>query len=392
VIIAAFASLLAFAAPAFSLTPPATSSFLLEQPETPLPEKFSGADEPLYGVTPFLRFVHYGEPDDRNDLLIRIRYARDYYRHAGLLLSPEERVYEAGEGDRADVEARLKELRLWVPGQTVLFSTGALVDEIGAVLGVGDAAAIRKRYAFPPPKPATDPYHRPAVKDYRLTDGDRRAFELGLADAELMSPEIYPGIVPKVDAVLYDTDALEIYSYNHELPLTKVRVWRGYQVYRVDHHDRPEEHEMAGCAGGREFVRHADFRSAMSEYYFACAGWGSFGRIQKERGSIYQYVEGYRSSIVHEYGHQYQALLAGSPTPEMLEIQRRIDAMKLADHVSAESAAHEGFADWCELKGAKKLYPAQYRRMLDQSKRSGRDDSYGHDAGLAVAAAMVEKQ
>lgn len=148
---------------------------------------------------------------------------------------------------------------------------------------------------------------------------------------------------------------------------------------------------MAICAGGVEFLRHTDIRSAMGELYFACAGWGSFGRIQKERRSIYQYVEGYRSSIVHEYGHQYQEMLAGNPTPEMIEIERRIGAMKLQDQVNAESAAHEGFANWCELKGARKLYPVQYRRMLDQLKRLRKDDSYGHDAGLAAAAAMLEK-
>ena len=240
-------------------------------------------------------------------------------------------------------------------------------------------------------QPATDPFHRPAVKDYRLTEEDRRVFELGLEDAERMSPEIYPGLIPKVDAVLYDTESLELYSYNHDLPLPKIRSWRGYQVYRVAHHARPEEHEMMGCAGGAAFVKDADYRPAMSELYFACAGWGSFERVQKERRSIYRFVEGYRASIIHEYGHQYQALWEGHPTPEMLDIQLRIDAMKLPEHVNAESAAHEGFAIWCELQGAKKLYPAQYRRMLDDLKRSRRDDAWGHTAGLAAAAAMMEK-
>ena len=390
-IAAAFVFLLASASSASPLTPPATSSFLLEQPDAPLPENFSGLDEPLYGQTPFLRFVHYGAPADPADVLKRIRYARDYYRHVGLLIVPDDRVYEVGAEDPAAVEARLRALKLWAPGRTVLFSTGALVEPIGLVLGAGDAASMRKRFAFAPPKPATDPFHRPAAADYRLTEEDRRMFELGLEDAERMSPEIYPGLIPKVDAVLYDTESLEVYSYNHELALPKVRRWRGYQVYRVAHHARPEEHEMAICSGGVEFMRHSDVRSAMGELEFACAGWGSFGRIQKERRSIYQYVEGYRSSIVHEYGHQYQEMVAGNPTPEMIEIDRRIRAMKLGDQVSADSAVREGFANWCELKGAKKLYPAQYRRMLDQLKRSRRDDSYGHDAGLAAAAAMGEK-
>lgn len=390
-IVAVLTSLFACAAPALPLTPPATASFLLEQPEVPLPESFSGLDAPLYGQTPLLRLVHYGAPADEADILRRIRYARDYYRHAGLLISTEERVYQVGGEDRAAVEARLKETGLWEPGRTVVFSAGSLVDELGGLLGAGDEAAMRTRYAFPPPKPATDPFHRPAVKDYRLTNEDRRAFEQGLEDAERMAPEIYPGIIEKVDAVLYDTESFELYSYNHDLPLPKARRWRGYQVYRIARHDRPEEHEMAICAGGVEFMRHTDVRSLMGELYFACAGWGSFRRIQKERRSIYQYVEGYRSSIVHEYGHQYQEMTRANPTSEMIEIQRRIDAMKLADHVSAESAVREGFATWCELKGAKKLYPVQYRRMLGVLKRSRRDDAYGHDAGLAAAASMFGK-
>jgi hypothetical protein len=75
----------------------------------------------------------------------------------------------------------------------------------------------------------------------------------------------------------------------------------------------------------------------------------------------------------------------------MIEIERRIGAMKLQHQVDAESAVREGFATWCELKGAKELYPAQYRRMLGMLKKSRSDDSYGHDAGLAAAAAMIEK-
>jgi hypothetical protein len=390
-IAAALASLLASASPAAPLSSGATSSFLLEQPEDPMPDDFRGIDEPLYGQTPYLRFARYGPPLERSEVFRFIRSARDHYRHSGLLISPEERVYEVAADDRASAEARLREAGLWAPRRTVLFSTGPIVAELDRVLGAGDPAAMRRRYAFPLPKPATDAFHRPAARDYRLTDEDRRLFEAGLEDAERMSPEIYPGVIPKVDAVLFDTESLEIYSYNHHLALPRVRTWRGYQVYRVTHHARPEEHEMAICVGGIEFMRGSGFRAEMGELYFACAGWGSFGRIQKERRSIYRYPEGYRASIVHEFGHQYQELLAGNPTPEMIEIQRRIDAMKLPDRVNADSAVREGFANWCELKGAKKLYPEQYRRMIGRLKASREDDAYGHEAGLAAAAGMVEK-
>lgn len=382
------AALLASAAVAAAAPP---SSFLLEQPEEPLAEDFSGPEQPLYGQTPRLRFVHFGASQAHGDILKSIRYARDYYRHSGLLIEVDDRVYEIAASGRAEAEARLGELRLPEAGGSVFFSTGSIVEELGRVLGAGDPAGMRKRYAFAPPKPATDAFHRPAVKDYRLTEQDRRLFEKGLADAEKMSPELYPGLIPKVDAVLYDTDALEVYSYNRQLPLPKVRRWRAYQVYRVARHERPQEHEMAICSGGAEFLRHAEFRGAMGELLFSCAGWGSFERIQKERRSIYRHPEGYRSSIVHEFGHQYQELMAGNPTPEMVEIERRIDAMKLPEQVRAASAAREGFANWCELKGAKKLYPGQYRRMLDGLKKHRKDDVYGHEAGLAAAAALIEK-
>ena len=273
-IAAVIAALVACRASGAPLTLSTTDSFPLEQPDAPYAENFPGPVEPLYGQTPLLRFVHYGVSNDRAEVLKRIRYARDYYRHSGLLVSPEERVYEVGDGDRGAAEGRLKEIGLWRPGRTVMFSTSPLEDELGRVLGAGDSAAMRTRYAFPPPKPATDAFHRPAAKDYRLDDEDRRAFELGLADAEQMSAEIYPGLIPKVDAVLFDTESLEIYSFNHQLALPKARRWRGYQVYRVARHARPEEHEMAICAGGIEFMGHADFRAAMGELYFACAGWG----------------------------------------------------------------------------------------------------------------------
>ncbi|MFI5360395.1 MAG: hypothetical protein ACHQ49_00375 [Elusimicrobiota bacterium] len=374
-----------------SIAAPLERSFPLDQPEVPLADDFPGVDAPLFGQTPLLRFANFG-PADRDGVLKAIRYERDKYRHVGLLVQTEDRVYEVSGSDRGAAEARLKELGLWEPGLTVVFSRGTLADELARVLGAADPAAMRERFAFPPPKPATDPFHRPAVKDYRLTDEDRRVFELGLADAQRMSPELYPDLIPKVDAVLYDTDTLEIYSYNRDLPFPRVRRWRGYQIYRIARHARPEEHEMAICTGSVEFLKHTDVRAALGELFIACAGWGSFHRIQKARRSIYEYAEGYRSSIVHEYGHQYQALLAGSPTSEMVEIQRRIDAMKLTGKAGAQSAAHEGFADWCQLKAAKKLYPVQYRRMIERAKRRGVDDVYGHDAGMAAAAAMVEKE
>ena len=406
---------------------PGTASFPLEQPESPLAAGFAGEDAPLFGQTPPLRFVYYtdrdgvSDPGDRAAVLRDIRYLRDFYRHYGLFLPVEECVYEArgAKGGRPGLEARLKSRGLLGAGGTLVFAAsdpgggegdrvavavlaerGDVLRAAGKLLGLSGAAprtgltageldVLRERYAFPPPPPSRDPFHRPALRDYRVTAEDFRMLERDLEDADKVSERIFPDLIGQVDVVLFDTSDAYIYSPNGGYSFPKLKRWRGRQVYRVALHSRPEEHEMWGCAGGLT-VLDADTRRAMNELYFACSPWGTFGRVQAKRRSIYRFAEGYWASIIHEYGHQYQERMSSNPTPVMIDIENRIQAMKLEEPTSAYSAIREGFATWCELLGARLLYPEQYRRTMERVKRYRRDDPHGHEAGLTAAAAVID--
>jgi hypothetical protein len=434
----------------------AISSFPLEQPDSPIVAAFAGEESPLFGQTPPLRFVYYADsdrafdPDDRAVILREIRFLRDYYRHFGLFLPIEERVYEvnAGKEEPRSLSAlgtHLGELGLLGSGSTLVFSARNLDDAqadgvaatnvdsasarqymcasktavrsrwcdepeaerrddvlraAGRLFGIPGIAPrtglrareielLKKHYAFLPPAPARDPFHRPALRDYRVTSEDFRMLERGLEGASKISENLFPDLIGQVDVVLYDTSDLYIYSRSSVYPFPKFKRWRGYQVYRVAHHSRPEEHEMWGCAGGLT-VLSSDLRLPMGELYFACSPWGAFRRAQERRRSIYRFAEGYWASIIHEYGHQYQARMAANPTPVMAEIETKIESMKLDEPTSAYSAIREGFATWCELQGARLLYPEQYRRMMAEVKRFRRDDPAGHEAGLTAASAVIE--
>ena len=132
---------------------------------------------------------------------------------------------------------------------------------------------------------------------------------------------------------------------------------------------------------------------AITERSFSCAPWGVFGRIQKERGSSYRFVEGYWASMIHEYGHLYRDRFQADPTPEMLAIDVLIAAERLSPGTDRFSAADEGFASWCELMGSRKLYPAHYQRMIQNAHRRRRtDDEYGHDVGLRAAVTLAAKK
>ncbi|MCR4297101.1 MAG: hypothetical protein NUW21_16335 [Elusimicrobia bacterium] len=404
-------------------------SFPLEQPVSPVSEEFPGEAAPLFGQAPPLRFVHYAGregPDEHEAVLREIRYLRDFYRHYGLFLPVEERVYvmrpAAGASrPQGGLRARLKSLGILGPAGTMIIAMGDLggAEEDGvaaAVLAKGrkdvlrasgkllglpgvvsragltgrDVEVLRKRYAFPPPAPSRDPYHRPAIRDYAATAEDFRMLERGLEDAGKVAGRIFPDLIEQVDVILYDTSYLYIYSYNSGYRFPKFKRWRGRQVYRVAHHSRPEEHEMWGCAGGLTVLSREN-HGAMSELYFACSPWGSFGSVQKTRRSIYRFAEGYWASIIHEYGHQFQERMSSHPTPTMIEIENRILSMKLEESTRPYSAIREGFATWCELSGARLLYPAHYRRMMEQVKRYRRDDPHGHEAGLTAAAAVLDE-
>jgi hypothetical protein len=234
--------------------------------------------------------------------------------------------------------------------------------------------------------------HEPAHSEYRATEDDFRVFERGLADAAKVAPKIFPRGRGDVDAVLYDTKYLYIYSKSSGYALPKFRRRGGWQVYRVAEEKSPEEHEMAICNAGAGPAP-VEMLRTITERSLACAPWGTFGRIQKERRSDYRFIEGYWDSMIHEYGHQYRARYVHDPTPEMTAIDAAIAKAKLSPDVDPASAADEGYAIWCELAGARVLYPEQYKRLMNRAKRpGGTDDVYGHDAGLRAAAALILKK
>ena len=65
--------------------------------------------------------------------------------------------------------------------------------------------------------------HEPAHADYRATEEDFRTFERGLADARKIAAKLFPRGVADIDAVLYDTHDLYIYSRSTAYPLPKCR-------------------------------------------------------------------------------------------------------------------------------------------------------------------------
>lgn len=209
--------------------------------------------------------------------------------------------------------------------------------------------------------------NEPAHADYRATEGDFRVFERGLADARKVAARLFPrGAVVDNDAVLYDTHDLYIYSRSRAYPLPKFRLRGGYQVYRAPVGSPVTEREMARCAesAGPASV---DVLRVVTERSFACAPWGTFGRIQKERRSLYRFVEGYWASMIHEYGHEYRALLQADPTPEMGAIDALVAAERLTPGTDPGRAA-------------------------DEARRPrGHDDFFGHDAGLRAEADLLER-
>lgn len=242
--------------------------------------------------------------------------------------------------------------------------------------------------------PVDDPKwtgHERAPEDYRATEEDFKVFERGLTDAAKVEPRLFPKGIVGIDAVLYDTGTLYIYSRSRSYPLPKWRRRAGYQVYRVPVEGRPEAHEMAICMGGLGPAS-VEVKRIVTERSYACAPWGMFARIQRIRRSDYRFQEGYWASMIHEYGHQYQDKLAADPSPEMTSIERAIAAAELPAGTDRGKAAGEGYATWCELAASRTLYPGHFRRLMERAREHAHDDDlYGHEAGLRAAAALFVK-
>jgi hypothetical protein len=392
------------------------ASFSLEEPPEPAPVSSSATIQALFGETPPLLLVAYLPEDralrdeERAALFREVASARDFYRRSGLLVRVEDQVVEArGAGSSAeDVRRRLVALSLLRPGLTLVFASMkpphagadfALADlrEKGDVLRAlrglfgSDAAAMKRRFPFPLANPAIfKEEDRPAAREYRTQAEDFRMMDRALAGVWKAAPILYPEAPGAVDVIIQDTSDFYIYSLNEDYPYLKTGRRGKYQVYRLPHDERPPEHEMWGCAAGPPQLFPVLERRVITERAIRCAPWGTFRRQQEKLKTNYRFEEGYLATLIHEFGHSYEDMRQMDPTEDMQEIRRRLRAVKLARKVNREWAEREAYAQWCELQGARILYPQQFRRLMEQANRARKETEYGHTAGLRVAADLIE--
>lgn len=226
----------------------------------------------------------------------------------------------------------------------------------------------------------------PALEDYRVSKKDFALLERALRGVKKLEPALFPGGVDGADVILQDTSDFYIYSRNLGYPYRKVKRWGAYQVYRVPHR-RPLEHEMWGCAAGPPSAMEVEDRRIIAEHSLRCAPWGSFRRAQERKGGIYRFEEAYLATLLHEYGHLYEDMKGRDPTPLMSEGRRRASEARLPEKVEREAVARELFAQLCELKGSKELYPAHHRRLLEDARRPATRE-HAHGQALILAAGL----
>lgn len=315
--------------------------------------------------------------DDRALVFGEVNDARTRYLRQGLLL-------------RVDYEVATE-----VPkdGLVLVLSSRPKPGDAARALHklLGPKSGWKTRFPFPAPNPAIlRPEDRPAELEYLATESDFRLMDQALAGVWKQGPALFPEAPAATDVLIQDTSAFYIYSLKETYPYPKVGRRGRYQVYRLPHEERPPEHEMWGCASGLPKVFPVLERRVVSEFVIRCAPWGSFRRKQERVKSIYRFEDGYLATLLHEFGHAHEQILARAPTEDMLEIRRRVRALKVAPTVDLARAEAEAYAQWCELRGARALYPAQYRRLIKKAARDRKDTEFGHAAGLRAAAEMLK--
>lgn len=225
----------------------------------------------------------------------------------------------------------------------------------------------------------------PAVDDYKVSKADFAALEEALAGVAKAAPKLFPDGVADVDVILQDTSDFYIYSRG-AYPYARVKTWGKYAVYRVRHR-RPPEHETWGCASGPPTTMEVDDRRIIAERSIRCAPWGSFKRAQERKRSLYRFREAYLATLLHEFGHQYEDKKAMDPTPPMGEGWKRAEEAKLPASLDRSAVRREVFAELCEVRGSRLLYPAHAARL--EKELAASKTRTEHDEALAIALDML---
>lgn len=340
--------------------------------------------EALQGETSPLKIVLMAPASagDRTRAFEEVNSARNRYLREGLLLRVDEETLEAR--GAADIPK---------DGLVLVLATGSKPGDAARALDelLGPKAGWKSRFPFPAARSAVlAPRDRPAARAYLAIEDDFRLMDRALAGVWKQRAELFPGAPETVDVIVQDTADFYIYSLKESYPYAKAGRRGRYQVYRLPHDERPPEHEMWGCAAGPPRLFPVLERRVISERAIRCSPWGSFRRQQEKTNSIYRFEEGYLATLIHEFGHAYEQMLERAPTDDMREIRRRVRALKAPAHVDLGRAEAEAFAQWCELRGARALYPEQYRRLMKEAGLDRKDTEFGHAAGLRAAAEMLK--
>lgn len=227
-----------------------------------------------------------------------------------------------------------------------------------------------------------------AFEGYLATAADRALLEKAIAGALKVAPEVFPDAdMGAVDVLLLDAKFVRVYSRKPHYPFERLGTWGRYHVYRIAHGGTPLEHESWGCRAGHPSVSQVEHKRIMAERVVRCAPWGTFRRRQEARRSDYATEEGYLATMIHEFGHAYEDMRWRAPTPAMTAIRERVGALEGVEGLDRGSILSEAFAQYCELAGARRLYPAQYRRLM-KTARGGKDRGE-HGVGLRVAAEVL---
>lgn len=231
----------------------------------------------------------------------------------------------------------------------------------------------------------TSAWSQPAPDAYHATPDDIAAIQEGITGALTVAPGLFPGGIEKTDVILYDSTDLYIWTRG-TYPLPKIGTWNGYNIFRTTHGAAVTERQMARCGGEARFVLEPLTVARREHFFFTCAPAGSFTKIQNERRSIYDSRDSYLATMIHEYAHHYMDQeLWQIPTVSSLAVI----VNKMATSTDKTTILQEAYAIWCELTGARKLYPAHAARLIGYVDPRSQDP---HMLGLAAVLELDRAQ